>query len=61
MFFTCTSATNAAFRKRLLRFLPLLESKWLLNPLLRLIFPVAVTLKRFAAARLVLILGTSFS
>lgn len=44
-----------------LRFFPFDESRCLLKPLLRLIFPPAVTRNRLAAALLVLILGTSFS
>ena len=52
--------TVAEWRSRRLRFLPLLESRWLLKLRALLAFPVAVILKRLAAALLVLILGTIF-
>lgn len=60
--FLCSAAeTMVALRSCRLRFLPFEESKCLLKPLLRLIFPLAVTLNLLAAALLVLILGTLIS
>ena len=60
--FLCSAAeTMVPLRSCRLRFLPLDESKCLLKPLLRLILPLAVTRNLLAAARLVLILGTSIS
>ncbi len=61
IFLVSLTDTVVARRSFLLRFLLLLESKWLLNPLFRLILPLPVTRKRLAAALLVLILGTRFS
>jgi hypothetical protein len=61
MFFCSTAATIVERRSRLLRFLSLLDSKWLLNPLLRLIFPLPVTLNLFMAALLLLSFGTLIS
>jgi hypothetical protein len=60
--FLCSAAeTMVALRSCRLRFLPFEESKCLLKPLLRLIFPLAVTRNLLAAALLVLILGTLIS
>lgn len=60
--FLCSAAeTMVLLRSCRLRFFPFDESKCLLKPLLRLIFPLAVTRNLFAAALLVLILGTSIS
>jgi len=53
-----TGATVEAWRRFRFRFFPLLDNKWLLNPLLRLIFPLPVTLNLFIAPRLLLIFGT---
>jgi hypothetical protein len=61
MFFVSATDTIVDWRSRLLRFLPLLDSKWLLKPRPRLTLPLPVTLNLFIAARLLLILGTSFS
>jgi hypothetical protein len=61
MFFVSAADTIVDWRSRLLRFFTLLDSKWLLNPRLRLTLPLPVTLNLFIAARLLLILGTSFS
>jgi hypothetical protein len=60
-FFSSTADTVVERRRFLLRFFPLLESKWLLNPLFLLILPLPVTLNLLAAALLVLILGTVIS
>lgn len=59
MFFDSTAETSVDCRSRLFRFFPLLDSKWLLKPLFLLILPLPVTLKRFIAALLLFILGTS--
>jgi hypothetical protein len=60
--FLCSAAeTIVPLRSCRLRFLPFEESKCLLKPLLRLIFPLAVTRNLLAAALLVLILGTLIS
>jgi hypothetical protein len=59
MFLCSTAETMVPLRS--CRFLPLDESKCLLKPLLRLIFPLAVTRNLLAAALFVLILGTSIS
>jgi hypothetical protein len=56
-----TAATVVALRSWRLRFFPLLDKIWRLNPLLRLILPLPVTRNRLAAARLVLIFGTVYS
>jgi hypothetical protein len=61
MFFVSAAETNVDRRSFRFRFLPLLESRWLLNPLFLLTLPLPVTLNRLAAALLVLILGTAFS
>jgi hypothetical protein len=61
MFFVSAADTIVDWRRRRLRFFPLLDSKWLLNPRARLTLPLPVTLNLFIAARLLLILGTSFS
>jgi hypothetical protein len=61
MFFVSAADTIVDWRSRLLRFFPLLDSKWLLNPRPRLTLPLPVTLNLFIAARLLLILGTLFS
>ena len=61
IFLVSTADTSVPWRRCRLRFLPLLESRWLLNPLFLLIFPLPVTLNLFAAARLVLIFGTFIS
>jgi len=58
MFFDSTAETSVACRSCLLRFFPLLDSKWLLKPLFLLTLPLPVTLKRFIAALLLFILGT---
>jgi hypothetical protein len=58
MFFDSTAATIVEWRRFLLRFFPLLDNKWLLNPLLRLILPLPVTLNLLVAALLLFILGT---
>lgn len=49
------------WRRFRLRFFPLLDSRWPLNPLARLILPLAVTLNLFIAPLLLLIFGTSIS
>src|ERR1043165_9329050 len=59
MFFCSASETSALWRRPRLRFLLLDDSKWPLKPLLRLIFPLPVTRKRFIAPRLLLIFGIS--
>ena len=61
MFFCSTAATVVECRRLRLRFFPLLDSKWPLNPLARLILPLPVTLNLFIAPLLLLILGTSIS
>lgn len=61
MFFCSAAETMVPLRSCRLRFFPFDESKCLLKPLLRLIFPLAVTRNLLAAALLVLILGTSIS
>ena len=61
MFFCSTSATVVECRRFLFRFFPLLDNKWLLNPLFRFTFPLPVTRNRFAAALFVLIFGTVLS
>jgi hypothetical protein len=61
MFLASLAETKAGFLSLRFLFLFLLESKWLLKPLARLILPVAVTLNRFRAPRLVLIFGILFS
>ena len=58
IFFCSTAATVVECRRFRLRFFPLLDNRWLLNPLLRLTLPLPVTLNRFIAARLLFILGT---
>src|SRR5574342_708940 len=61
MFLVSTADTSVPWRRRRLRFFPLLESRWLLNPLFLLTLPLPVTLNLLAAARLVLIFGTAVS
>jgi hypothetical protein len=58
IFLVSTADTTVARRNFLLRFFPLLESKWLLKPMFLLILPLPVTLNLLAAARLVFNLGT---
>ena len=58
MLLTSLAATVLDCLSLRFRFLPLLERRWLLNPRARLIFPVPVSLNRFAALLLVLIFGT---
>jgi hypothetical protein len=60
-FLVSAADTNADCRSFRFRFFPLLESRWLLNPLFLLILPLPVTLNLLAAALLVLIFGTAFS
>jgi hypothetical protein len=61
MFFCSTAATVVEWRRFRLRFFPLLDNRWPLNPLARLILPLAVTLNLFIAPLLLLIFGTSIS
>jgi len=61
MFFCSTAATMVEWRRFRLRFFPLLDSRWPLNPLARFILPLAVTLNLFIAPLLLLIFGTSIS
>ena len=61
MVFVSRDDTRPACLSLRLRFLPLLESRWLLKPRLLLTFPFAVTLNLFIAPRLLLILGISLS
>jgi hypothetical protein len=58
MFRVSAADTKVDRRNFRFRFFPLLESKWLLNPLFLLTLPLAVTLNLLAAALLVLIFGT---
>ena len=60
MFLVSAADTKLGRRNFRFRFFPLLESKWLLNPLFLLTLPLPVTLNLFAAALLVLIFGTCF-
>jgi hypothetical protein len=58
MFFVSTAATVVPLRSCRFRFLPLLDSRWLLKPLFLLTFPEPVTRNLFAAALFVFIFGT---
>ena len=61
IFFDSAAATSAEWRRFRLRFFPLLDSRWPLKPLARLILPLPVTLNLFIAPLLLLILGTCIS
>jgi hypothetical protein len=60
MFLVSAADTKVDRRNFRFRFFPLLESKWLLNPLFLLTLPLPVTLNLLAAALLVFIFGICF-
>ncbi len=61
MVFVSLADTSVVCLSLRLRFLLLLESRWLLPPRLLLTFPDAVTLNLFIAPLLLFILGITFS